>query len=190
MENQRRENSMSVKKLGQPSKMSSFTKTRLGQFLSRLTKSADARKSRRRRFVGGATAEILEERQLLAADPGDALASAWTHSVIDDDAAAFFDDSYVHDLYITFDNEDWFDVLETSHASDPDDPYFAADFTANGVTIENMGVRFTENSSFDGSGLKHDGDTALLSILISHFNRLLTVGSGFSEVCDGSVGSC
>ena len=140
MENQRRENSMSVKKLGQPSKMSSFTKTRLGQFLSRLTKSADARKSRRRRFVGGATAEILEERQLLAADPGDALASAWTHSVIDDDAAAFFDDSYVHDLYITFEDADWYNMLFTSHDTDPDDPYFEASFVADGVELGTIGV--------------------------------------------------
>lgn len=145
---------MSVNECGQSSKMSSVTKTRLGQFLSRLTGSADARKSRRRRYGNGSVAEILEDRQLLAADLGDALASAWSHSVVGDNAAAFFDDSYVHDLYITFADENWYDTLYDSHANDADDPYFAADFTAHGVTIENVGVRFKGNSSFDGSDLK------------------------------------
>ncbi len=81
-------------------------------------------------------------------------AASWTAAVVDDEAAAFFDDSYVHELYITFDNEDWFSVLEESHTNDPDDPYFEADFSADGVSIENVGVRFKGNSSFDGTDLK------------------------------------
>ncbi|QDS97872.1 CotH kinase family protein [Adhaeretor mobilis] len=91
--------------------------------------------------------ESLEDRQMLDA-------ASWTASDVGDEASAFFDDSYVHDLYLTFDNEDWFDVLEASHANDADDPYFAADFSADGVVIENVGVRFKGNSSFEGSDLK------------------------------------
>ncbi|MDQ8192198.1 CotH kinase family protein [Roseibacillus persicicus] len=81
--------------------------------------------------------------------------SYWEHSVVGDEAAAFFDDSYVHDLYITFDNSNWQSVLATSHANDAEDPYFEADFSADGVTIENVGVRFKGNSSFNTSSIKN-----------------------------------
>ncbi len=81
-------------------------------------------------------------------------ASFWTHAEVDDEASAFFDDSYVHELYITFDNDDWYDVLYKSHANDADDPYFAADFECDGVVIENVGVRFKGSSSFDIPGVK------------------------------------
>ncbi|QDV25774.1 lamin tail domain-containing protein [Aureliella helgolandensis] len=88
---------------------------------------------------------------------GEAIAegeSAWTHAIVADDAAAFFDDSFVHEVSITFENTDWYDVLFESHANDTADPYFAADVTIDGVTMENVGVRFKGNSSFTGTGIK------------------------------------
>ncbi|WP_150122574.1 CotH kinase family protein, partial [Rhodopirellula islandica] len=80
--------------------------------------------------------------------------SAWDHVEVADDAAAFFDDSFVHEVSITFENEDWYDVLFDSHANDAEDPYFAADVTIDGITMENVGVRFKGNSSFTGTGIK------------------------------------
>ncbi|WP_218933932.1 CotH kinase family protein [Rubripirellula lacrimiformis] len=80
--------------------------------------------------------------------------SPWTHAVVADDAAAFFDDSFVHEVSITFDNIDWYDVLVDSHTNDSADPYFAADVTIDGITMENVGVRFKGNSSFTGTGIK------------------------------------
>jgi spore coat protein CotH len=81
-------------------------------------------------------------------------ASPWTHADVDDDASAFFDDSYVHELNITFDNEDWYSVLYNSHASDADDPYFEADFECDGIVMESVGVRFKGSSSFTIPGVK------------------------------------
>lgn len=83
----------------------------------------------------------------------------WIHSEVTDEAAAFFDDTYVHEIRITFDadgftGDDWYDILFDSHDSDLEDPYFIANFSADGVTIENVGVRFKGNSSFDADGYK------------------------------------
>lgn len=72
-----------------------------------------------------------------------------------DEAEAFFDDSYVHDLYITFNDANWQATLATSHANDASDPYFEADFTADGVTIPNVGVRYKGNSSFSTTRVKN-----------------------------------
>ncbi len=91
--------------------------------------------------------ESLESRQMLDA-------AGWTAAVVGDEADAFFDDSYVHDIYITFEDADWYTTLYDSHANDVTDPYFEADFTADGVTIDNVGVRFKGNSSFNGNTVK------------------------------------
>ncbi|MDA8745803.1 CotH kinase family protein [Rubripirellula amarantea] len=80
--------------------------------------------------------------------------SPWDSVTIDDEAAAFFDDTYVHEVYITFDDADWYDTLYTSHATDVEDPYFLADFVADGVALDSVGVRFKGNSSFEGTGVK------------------------------------
>ncbi|MGB7343217.1 MAG: lamin tail domain-containing protein [Pirellulaceae bacterium] len=81
-------------------------------------------------------------------------ASPWDAITIDDEAAAFFDDTYVHEVYITFEDDDWYNTLFTSHDTDVDDPYFTADFVADGIALDNVGVRFKGNSSFDGTGVK------------------------------------
>ncbi len=76
-----------------------------------------------------------------------------------DESDTFFDDSYVHEIYLTFDDADygttgWYDTLYDSHANDPDDPYFPAGFSGDGVTIDTVGVRFKGNSSFSANGIK------------------------------------
>ena len=81
-------------------------------------------------------------------------ASSWNPVAIDDEAAAFFDDSYVHEIHITFEDDDWYNTLFTSHDTDVNDPYFEADFIADGIALEGVGVRFKGNSSFSGSGVK------------------------------------
>ena len=82
-----------------------------------------------------------------------------TYAAPSDESDAFFDDSYVHEIYLTFDDADygatgWYDTLYDSHANDPDDPYFPASFSADGVTIDVVGVRFKGNSSFNANGVK------------------------------------
>ena len=67
-----------------------------------------------------------------AADPGD----------------DFFDDSVVQEIRIWFDDPDWFNTLEDSHASDPDDPYFSCRFESGDTVIDPCGVRMKGNSSF------------------------------------------
>ncbi|QDT10950.1 hypothetical protein K239x_29430 [Planctomycetes bacterium K23_9] len=86
--------------------------------------------------------------------------SAWTHAVVADDAAAFFDDCFVHEVSFTFQNDDWYDVLFESHSNDVDDPCFAADVTIDGITMQNVGVRLKGNSSFTGTGIKKSLKTA------------------------------
>lgn len=71
-----------------------------------------------------------------------------------DEADTFFDDSYVHEIRITFDDSDWYSALYNSHDSDVDDPYFPASFEADGVTIAQIGVRMKGNSSFSINSTK------------------------------------
>ena len=68
-----------------------------------------------------------------------------------DASDTFFDDSTIHEIYLTFDADyygadGWYDTLYDSHANDPDDPYFPASFSADGVTIDMVGVRFKGNT--------------------------------------------
>lgn len=71
-----------------------------------------------------------------------------------DQAAAFFDDSAVREIRITFDIPSWYQTLFNSHNSDPNDPYFPARFQYGSTVIPRIGVRFKGNSSFRRNGLK------------------------------------
>ncbi len=71
-----------------------------------------------------------------------------------DEADVFFDDSYVHEVHITFTDPDWYDTLYNSHANDPDDPYFPAAVECDDVVLDPVGVRFKGNSSFSIPGVK------------------------------------
>lgn len=75
-------------------------------------------------------------------------------SVEADEAEAFFDDSYVHEIRITFEDSNWYSTLYTSHANDSEDPYFPASFVGDGVEIGTIGVRFKGNSSFNVRSIK------------------------------------
>jgi len=65
-----------------------------------------------------------------------------------DEADRLFDDGYVHEVRLYFDNPNWFDELHWSHANDPEDPYFPASFQYEEIQMDSIGVRFKGNSSF------------------------------------------
>ncbi len=71
-----------------------------------------------------------------------------------DEADTFFDDSYVHEIRLYFDDPDWYNTLYESHANDPDDPYFPARFEYGDMVMNPVGVRFKGNSSFRSPGVK------------------------------------
>jgi len=105
----------------------------------------------------------------------------------DDDADLFFDDSYVHEIRICFDDPDWYDALYDGHANDPDDPYFPARFEAEGVVLDPTGVRFKGNSSFGIQSVKksfkidfdeYDEDNDELSFLGL---KKLNLNNGFKD---------
>jgi len=111
---------------------------------------------------GSAMATAVEEpsptMNVAATAPASTDESAQTPAALDE-SDAFFDDSYVHEIYLTFDPDDygtrgWYDTLYDSHANDEEDPYFPARFSADGVTIDSVGVRFKGNSSFRANGVK------------------------------------
>ncbi len=71
-----------------------------------------------------------------------------------DDATAFFDDSYVHEIRITFQDPNWESILFQSHLNDPADPYFPVRFEYGEVVLDPVGVRFKGESSFVLGGSK------------------------------------
>lgn len=71
-----------------------------------------------------------------------------------DEAAAFFDDSGVREIRLTFADANWYTTLYQAHQNDPDDPYFPARFECGGIVIETIGARFKGNSSFRVNGVK------------------------------------
>lgn len=70
------------------------------------------------------------------------------------DAESFFNDSYVHEIYLYFDNDNWYDVLYNGHANDLDDPYYPARFICDNITFDPIGVNFKGHSSFQNTGVK------------------------------------
>ena len=101
-----------------------------------------------------------------------------------DEADAFFDDSFVHEIHITFADPDWYDTLYASHANDPDDPYIPAAVECDGVAFDPVGVRFKGNSSFGIPGVKksfkidfneYDDDTTFVGL------KKLNLNNGFKD---------
>jgi len=101
-----------------------------------------------------------------------------------DEADVFFDDSFVHEIHITFDDADWYDTLYDSHANDPDDPFFPAAIECDGVAIDPVGVRFKGNSSFSIPGVKksfkidfneYDDETTFVGL------KKLNLNNGFKD---------
>lgn len=71
-----------------------------------------------------------------------------------DQASAFFDDTTIKEVRITFADSNWYNTLFNSHRSDANDPYFPAAFESAGVSIPQIGIRFKGNSSFNRNGVK------------------------------------
>ncbi len=69
-----------------------------------------------------------------------------------DEASVFFDDSYIHDMYLYFDDPNWYDTLYEAHDNNPEDPYFPARFVSHGITIDPIGARFKGLSTFGFGG--------------------------------------
>jgi len=101
-----------------------------------------------------------------------------------DEADVFFDDSFVHEIRITFSDADWYNLLYDSHANDPEDPYFSAAVECDGVALDPVGVRFKGNSSFSIPGVKKsfkidfnefDDDTTFVGL------KKLNLNNGFKD---------
>ncbi|MCS7113845.1 MAG: CotH kinase family protein [Candidatus Bathyarchaeota archaeon] len=67
-----------------------------------------------------------------------------------DEASVFFDDSYVHEIRLYFDDPNWYETLYAAHDKDRNtkDPYFPARFVSHGIEINRVGVRFKGFSTF------------------------------------------
>ncbi len=101
-----------------------------------------------------------------------------------DEADVFFDDSFVHEVRITFTDSGWYSTLYDSHANDPDDPYFPAAVECDGVVLDPVGVRFKGNSSFSIPGVKksfkidfnrYDDDATFVGL------KKLNLNNGFKD---------
>jgi spore coat protein CotH len=75
-------------------------------------------------------------------------------SALTDPAAAFFNDSAVREIRLSFEDPNWYNTLFQSHNSDPNDPYFPCRFQSGSTVIGRIGCRFKGNSSFRRNGIK------------------------------------
>lgn len=80
--------------------------------------------------------------------------AAQVQPALSDKAAAFFDDTKVHEIRLYFDSPNWYQTLLQAHSSNPADPYFPAKLVSGDTTLEKIGVRFKGNSSFRRNGIK------------------------------------
>jgi spore coat protein CotH len=69
---------------------------------------------------------------------------------IANEADVFFDDSYIHEIHLYFEDPNWYDTLYDAHDSNrtTSDPYFPARFESHDITIDPVGVRFKGLSTF------------------------------------------
>jgi len=70
------------------------------------------------------------------------------------EADVFFDDSYIHEIRLYFDDPNWYDTLYAGHDNDRNtaDPYFPARFVSHGIELAPVGVRFKGLSTFGFNG--------------------------------------
>ena len=73
---------------------------------------------------------------------------------IANEADIFFDDSYIHEIRLYFDDPNWYDTLYDAHDNNrtTSDPYFPARFVSHGIEIDPVGVRFKGLSTFGFGG--------------------------------------
>jgi spore coat protein CotH len=84
----------------------------------------------------------------------DAVNDPWVAGSAGCEADVFFDDSYVHEIRLYFDDPDWYDTLYDAHDNDRNtqDPYFPARFVSHGIEIDPVGARFKGLSTFGFGG--------------------------------------
>ncbi|MGF3522534.1 MAG: CotH kinase family protein, partial [Candidatus Bathyarchaeia archaeon] len=107
----------------------------------------------------------------------EAVEDPWRRGKLGDAADVFFDDSYVHEIRLYFDDPNWYNTLYNAHDKDPSDPYFPAKFVSHGITIDPVGVRFKGLSSFGGSTFQGAGSQGIKKPFRIDFN-MYTDGSG------------
>ncbi|HDQ06716.1 MAG TPA: hypothetical protein ENN36_08370, partial [Candidatus Bathyarchaeota archaeon] len=82
-------------------------------------------------------------------------ADAWSgENNVSNEADVFFDDSYIHEIRLYFDDPNWYDTLYAGHDNDRNtpDPYFPARFESHGIVIDRVGARFKGLSTFGFGG--------------------------------------
>ncbi|MHC3130231.1 MAG: CotH kinase family protein, partial [Candidatus Bathyarchaeota archaeon] len=82
-------------------------------------------------------------------------AGSWaSEGNIVNEANVFFDDSYIHEIRLYFDDPNWYDTLYAGHDSNRStaDPYFPARFVSQGIEIDPVGARFKGLSTFGFGG--------------------------------------
>jgi spore coat protein CotH len=82
-------------------------------------------------------------------------ASSWSgEGNIANEADVFFDDSYIHEIRLYFDDPNWYDTLYDAHDNNrtTSDPYFPARFVSHGIELDPVGVRFKGLSTFGFGG--------------------------------------
>jgi spore coat protein CotH len=104
----------------------------------------------------------------------------WVAGKLGDEADAFFNDSYVHEIRLYFDDPNWYNTLYNGHDKDPSDPYFPARFISQGITLNQIGVRFKGLSSFGGSNFPNGGNQGIKKPFRLDFNEY-DEGSGGKE---------
>jgi spore coat protein CotH len=70
-------------------------------------------------------------------------------AAVTDDPGGFFDASYVHEISVSFDQDDYHEMIET-YAASGEKEWIEAEVTIDGVTIEHVGMRLKGNSSLFG----------------------------------------
>ena len=78
---------------------------------------------------------IIQPFRLFAQNPGDTV----------------FNSTQIHDIHLQFNQSNWYDSLIASHTGDY---YISGNATINGVTFNNIGVKFKGNSSFNNPSVK------------------------------------
>ncbi|MCX8151291.1 MAG: lamin tail domain-containing protein [Candidatus Bathyarchaeota archaeon] len=101
----------------------------------------------------------------------------WRRGKLGDAADVFFDDTYVHEIRLYFDDPNWYNTLYNAHDKDPADPYFPAKFVSHGITLNPVGVRFKGLSSFGGSTFQGAGNQGIKKPFRIDFNAYNNSGS-------------
>ena len=65
-----------------------------------------------------------------------------------------FEGDEVHEIYLTFHQQDWWNLLRANFEGQDDPAYLAAEFEWESIHLDSIGVRFKGNSSYTYPGVK------------------------------------